>query len=415
MKRVLFIAGEPSGDINGAYFVEALRARVPGLDAYGVGGPEMQRAGLRPIHNITELSVIGLVEVARNYFRLKAVFDDLLRHVDEDAPDAVVLIDYPGFNIRLAKRIKQRHPTLPVIYFISPQIWAWGHRRIYAIRRVVDLMLVLFPFEVDVYEKGGRWVVKDDTLTIATHHFLRPSPMQTRCVGHPLAGRVARFQPDPAFATAARIPALRRVVALLPGSRDNEVKAILPVMLRCAEQLRARQADLFFLISCARPGLDALIARIVSQAGIAGFDEHYRVIPERMYDIVHASRIVLVASGTAAFEAALMHKPILVLYHVNYLTFIVARLLFTIPFINLANIIAGRRIVPEFIQYQMTPARIVPAAEGLLTDAARYGATVADLARVAETLGHGNAGERAAAEMCAFMRGTGNPLEADRT
>jgi len=402
---MLFVAGEPSGDQHGAHLVRALTSRVSDLDAYGVGGPEMEAAGLRLVHNITELSVIGLVEVAKNYFRLKRVFNDLLRRLDADRPDAVVLIDYPGFNLRLAKRIKKAHPDLPVIYFVSPQIWAWGHRRIHTIRRVVDLMLVLFPFEVDVYEKGGRWVVRDnDTISIREHHFHRRSNLIVKHVGHPLTATFESFTPDESFLASLDIPEGRRIVALLPGSRENEVTIILPVMLECAQRLREEFSDLFFIISCARPGLRDMIDGEIRRAGIADFRAHFRVAPNSMYDIAHHAELVLVASGTAAFEAALMHKPILVLYKINYVTFLVARALFTIPFINLANIIAGRRVVPEFIQHEMTAERIVPVARQYLADAAFYERTVEELKRVRDTLGHGNAGANAAREVCAFMK-----------
>jgi len=403
MNKILFIAGEPSGDHHGAPLVAAMKKRLPELDAFGVGGPEMEKAGLRLIHNITELSVIGLIEPIKNLPRLFKIRNDLLRHVETEKPDAIVFIDYPGFNIRLAKKTKKLFPEIPVIYFVSPQIWAWGHRRIHTIRRVVDLMLVLFPFEEDVYNKGGKWVVKDDTISIKEHHFFRKSGMKVKCVGHPLTAKLKSFQPDESFLSSNNIPSGKRIIGILPGSRDNEIIKILPVMLQSAEKLREKFDDLFFIISCARPGLKNLISEKINVAEISDFDNFYRIVPESMYDIAHNSEIILAASGTAALETALMHKPVLVLYKTNFVTFWVARALFSIPFINLANIIAGRRIVPEFIQHQMTPERIVPGAEKYLTDRDFYNETVENLKHVHDLIGHGDTGELAAEAIIKFL------------
>ena len=404
MKKILFIAGEPSGDQHAAPLISAIKKRMPELDAFGVGGPQMEKAGLRLIHNITELSVIGIIEPIKNLPRLFKIRNDLLRHVEIEKPDAIVFIDYPGFNIRLAKKTKKLFPEIPVIYFVSPQIWAWGHRRIHAIRRVVDLMLVFFPFEVDVYNKGGKWVVENDTISIKEHHFIRKSNMVVKCVGHPLTAKLKSFVPDNSFLNSINVPNDKCIIGILPGSRDNEIKKILPVMLQSAEKLREKNDDLFFIISCARPGLKNLIAEKIKEAGITDFDKFYRVVPESMYDIAYNSKLIIVTSGTAALETALMHKPVLVLYKANFITFCIGRALFSIPFINLANIIAGKRIVPEFIQHQMTPERIVPVAEKYLTDKNFYNKTVEEIKKVHDLIGHGNTGELAAEEICKFLK-----------
>jgi lipid-A-disaccharide synthase len=403
MKRILFVAGEPSGDMNGAYVVRALKACVSDLDAYGVGGPEMDAVGFRSIHNITELSVIGAIEPIRHFPRLKRVFDDLLQRIATDTPDAVVLIDYPGFNLRLAKRIKRAHPSLPVIYFISPQIWAWGHRRIHTIRRVIDLMLVLFPFEVDVYEKGGRWREHNGRWVIREHHFWRPSPMQTRYVGHPLVHRLERFVPDADFRTRHGVDADRPIVALLPGSRANEITTIFPVMLQATELLRQQMPEVQILISCGQPGLEPLMHRVVARASIADFAQHYRIIPQALHNIVHISDLVIAKSGTSAFEAALLLKPVLVLYRIHWIGAMLLRRLASIPYVNLANIIAGRRIVPEFLQEQMQPAAVAASALRLLQNRDAYATVVRDLRAVREVLGHGDPGARAAHEICRFL------------
>jgi len=403
VKKLLLIAGEPSGDHSGAYLVRALRQRLPGVDMYGVGGGDMQAAGLRLIHNITELSVIGLVEPMMHLPRLLRVRNDLLRHIAADTPDAVILIDYPGFNLHLAKRIKRRWPHVPVIYFISPQIWAYWHWRIHTIRRVVDLMLVMFPFEVDVYEKNGRFVTTPQGVRVDGPGWRRPAPLQVRCVGHWITAKIAQFRPDPAFRQRERIPQGRTVIAILAGSRHNEITTIFPVMLQAAEHLRRAHPELLFVISCSRPALRTLLQTVIARAAIADFDAAYRITDSAMYDVLHHAHIVIAKSGTSAFEAALFHKPVIVLYRINWFSALALRLLARIPFVNLANIIAGRAIVPELLQEQMTPARVASAVEAYLGDPALYQRTVRALEQVHDSLGHGEAGARAAQEIISFM------------
>lgn len=404
MKRILLIAGEPSGDHSGAHLVRALRRRLPDADLYGVGGDDMHAAGLRLIHNITELSVIGLVEPLIHLPRLLRVRNDLLRHVNTDQPDAIIFIDYPGFNLHLAKRIKRRWPHIPIIYFISPQIWAYWHWRIYTVRRVVDLMLVMFPFEVEIYEKNGRFVRTPQGARIEGPGWRRPAPLQVRCVGHWITAKIAQFQPDPSFPERLHIPQGRTIIALLAGSRHNEITTIFPVMLQAAERLRQQHPELLFLISCARPALRPLIDAVIANTHIHDFDAAYRITDAPMYDVLHRAYLVIAKSGTSAFEATLFHKPVIVLYRINWFSALVLRLLARIPFVNLANIIAGRAIVPELLQEQMTPERVAAAAEAYLRDPALYAHTVRELEAVHNQLGHGEAGERAAEEIVTFLR-----------
>lgn len=399
MPKIFFIAGETSGDICGAHAVKALKDARPDLELYGIGGPEMEKAGLTLTHNITELSVIGVIEVIKHYPRIRRVYNSVLKNVKENRPDAVVFIDYPGFNLALAKKLHKLYPDLPLIYLVSPQIWAWGHSRINTIRECISLMMVMFPFEVDVYEKGGEWKVENDTLSITEHKFSKPSKMKVRHIGHWIINKIKEFQPAPDFQAKNSIPENKELIALLPGSRENEIKWIFPTMLKSAEQIKKKHPNAFFLISCARPNLKPML-----QAALQNFDtDSYRLIDESMYDIVHLSKLVLVTSGTAAFEAALMEKPILVLYYLNYISFFLARIAMKIPFINLANIIAQRRIVQEFIQYQMTPERIVPWANKYLEDQSAYDKTVSDLKAVKASLGEGDLGTKAAKEILCLL------------
>ena len=260
-------------------------------------------------------------------------------------------------------------------------------------------MMVMFPFEVDVYLKGGEWKVVNDTLSITEHKFKKPSKMKVRHIGHWIINKIKEFKPDPDFKRANAVPENKELVALLPGSRENEIKWIFPTMLKSAEAIRKTHPDVFFLISCARPNLKPMLLK-----ALENFDpESYRLIDEHMYDIVDLSKVVLVTSGTAAFEAALMEKPILVLYRLNYISFFLARIAMKIPFINLANIIAQKRIVQEFIQYQMTPERIVPWAVKYLDDKDAYQKTVRDLQAVKASLGEGDLGQKAAKEILCLL------------
>lgn len=399
MPKIFFVAGETSGDICGAHAVKALKDARPDLELYGIGGAEMEKAGLTLTHNITELSVIGVIEVIKHYPRIRRVYNSVLQTIKDSRPDAVVFIDYPGFNLALTKKLHKLYPDLPLIYLVSPQIWAWGHSRINTIRECISLMMVLFPFEVDVYEKGGQWKVINDTLSITEHKFSKPTKMKVRHIGHWIVNKIDQFQPDPDFRKTNDIPDNKELIALLPGSRENEIKWIFPTMLTSAKRITEKHPNAFFLISCARPGLKPLIQQSIEKANI----QNYRLIDEGMYDIVHLSKVVLVTSGTAAFEAALMQKPILVLYRLNYISFFLARIAMKIPFINLANIIAQRRIVQEFIQYQMTPERIVPWAEKYLDDQAAYQKTVNDLKEVKASLGEGDLGTKAAKEILCLL------------
>ena len=403
MPKIFFVAGETSGDICGAHAVKALKDARPDLELYGIGGAEMEKAGLTLTHNITELSVIGVIEVIKHYPRIRRVYNSVLQTIKDSRPDAVVFIDYPGFNLALAKKLHKLYPDLPLIYLVSPQIWAWGHGRINTIRECISLMMVMFPFEVDVYEKGGQWKVVNDTLQITEHKFKKPSKIRIKHIGHWIINKIKEFQPDQNFQTENNIPENRDLVALLPGSRENEIKWIFPTMLKSAEDIRKTHPNVFFLISCARPNLKELLLNAIKKANIQNFEQNYRLIDESMYDIVHLSKVVLVTSGTAAFEAALMEKPILVLYRLNYISFFLARIAMKIPFINLANIIAQRRIVQEFIQYQMTPERIVPWAEKYLDDQTAYQKTVSDLKEVKASLGEGDLGTKAAKEILCLL------------
>lgn len=245
--------------------------------------------------------------------------------------------------------------------------------------------------------------MQNGRLSIREHHFWRPSNLRVRYVGHPVALKLRTFTPDAGFSARQGIPSGKRVVTLLSGSRPDEVRSIFPVMLQCSRELLRTRADVFFLISCARTELRELLNEQMRAAGIAPDDPHYRIVEGAMYDLINVSELIICKSGTSAFEAALMLKPIFVLYRVNFFTALAAKIVLRIPFFNLANIIAGRMIVPEFIQYQMTPRHIVPTVQNYLDDKSVYKRTVDELANVRTQFEHGDTGARAAEEICSCM------------
>ncbi len=352
MKSVMFIAGEASGDANAAELVKALRARDPQLEVFGAGGPKMQAAGMELLLDFTEHAVVGFVEVLKNYGKFKRIFDQLLAEADRRRPGAVVLVDFPGFNLRIAATLKQR--GIKVIYYISPQLWAWHASRAKQIERDIALMLVIFPFEKTWYSKNAP---------------------RLRCefVGHPMLDRFADRQ------TVGREP---RTVLLLPGSREREVAKIFPILAAVAEQLPAD-------VEC--------VAAAVNDA-TAAMMQHPRVRVEvgKARDWMQRATLAITASGTATMECAFFGCPMLIVYKVNWLNYLLGRLLIQVNWLGMPNVIANATVVPEFIQQDAQPARIVLAARELLSSKANRQAMQAQLAGVVRELGEPGGGKRAA-------------------
>ena len=373
---LFFLAGEHSGDLLGAELIRALNARMPAgrLGLTGVGGPAMREAGFRTIIPMEEFAVLGLWEVLKRYPQLRRYFNQLVDHVIRVRPKAVVLIDYPGFNLRFAR--KMRAAGIPVIYYVSPQLWAWGGKRIHRMPELVDLMLTLFPFEVDLYHEVG---------------------VEVEHVGHPVVDRLmpARLSPIP--------QALRgsRNIALLPGSRRQEVERIFPVMVDVAKRLleeaeSAEAAVPRFLIGVAGARLMPLIWGILLERGGAELLRVCEVQLGSTHLFMHAAEWGMVASGTATLEAAVMGMPMLVLYKVSRPTYEFGRRVIRVPHLSMVNILAGEEIAPEFLQQRCRAEEILPSARRLMTDPTARAAMRAAFRRVSALLGPGGAAERAA-------------------
>lgn len=372
MSRSIFIAcGEESGDKHGASLMAALKSIDPALEVAGMGGDRMRREGLVGLDS-RAVSVVGLVEVAVKLPGILRTYKLLKARLRQGPFDAVVLIDLPDFNLQLAKTAKKL--GIPVIYYISPQVWAWRKSRIKKIARVVDKMLVVFPFEVDLYRDAG---------------------VDVEYVGHPLAGTaVCDMTREQARATLG-IDAGAAVVALLPGSRTGEVTRTLGTLIASAGLVRDGLKDrrCVFLVPAADSIENSLIDGFMKQAP-PGLD--VRVVRGRMYEALRASEAAAVTSGTATLETALIGTPMVIIYRMNSLSFIIGKMLIGVKSVGLPNIIAGKALVPELLQDAATPERISAELLSLLTDGARRLEMTGGFEKVKELLGHGGASEAAA-------------------
>ncbi len=372
-RELLVVAGEASGDLHGARLISELRQRVPGLAAFGLGGDEMRAAGLQSVAHSSEVSVVGITEVLKVLPRIREVFADLLHEVDRRRPALAVLIDFPDFNLRLARQLKER--GLGVVYYISPQVWAWRKGRVKTIARLVDRMLVLFPFEVDFYRSHGVDVIH---------------------VGHPLVDEVPVLPQvwDRGEETGNNGPFR---VALLPGSRLSEVEALLPNLLAAVGRLAGLlpiEARIIRAPTVPRELLD----EAVELSGLT-----VAIVESDRFAAVADSHLALCASGTATLEVGLLGTPMIVVYRLASWTYLLARLLVRLPNVALVNLVLGRRVVPELIQGQANPERIAAEAVRLLTDGAARQEMRTALAEVRGRLGVGGASGRAAGEVAEMM------------
>jgi lipid-A-disaccharide synthase len=371
MKKVLIMSGEASGDLHGANLAREIGKQDPAIAIYGVGSKQMQGAAVRMLADASEISVVGITEVLTHLRVIYRVYAMLKRFLKHERPDLLVLIDFPDFNIMLGKAARKL--GIPVLYYISPQVWVWRKGRIKKIARLVKAMIVVFPFEVPLYERAG---------------------VDVRFVGHPLTDVVRSDLTREQAKSAFGFDVSRRVIALLPGSRRSELMHLLPDMLAAAKILSNRFPDLQFILPVA-PTLDqAFIRTFVDQCGIP-----VRMIEGRVYDVLRASDAALVTSGTATLEAGLMSVPMVIVYRISALTYyIVSKLVHAgLKHVGLVNIVADERIVPELIQEKSTPQNMADAVARMLNDPAYYDRIRAGLDNVRKRLGDSGASARAAA------------------
>lgn len=371
--NILIVAGEASGDLHGSNLIKSLKEIDQSLVFYGIGGEKMKSLGFDAIEDSRELAVVGISEVILKLGKLYAAFNKLKKAFDENRPDIVVLIDFPDFNLHVAKEAKKR--KIPVVYYISPQVWAWRKGRIKKIARLVDKMLVVFPFEVDIYKKAG---------------------LDVEYVGHPLAGIVScRLSKEDALSSLnmGHCP----VVALLPGSRRHEVERLLPVMLEAAAIIKREIKDIQFILPLADTVDEIFVKGIIAKPEIT-------IVRGRLYEALRASDAAIVASGTATLEAALMEVPMVIVYKVSLLTAIIGRLFVKVEHIGLPNIIAGKEIAPEFVQKNANPSGIAKEILRFLGNRDARNSVISELKEVKKRLGTGNASQKAAEAIYALIR-----------
>ncbi len=367
--NVLMVAGEASGDVHAAALLRALRARVPNLRAFGMGGAHLRAAGLEALFDAGEISVMGLVEVLPKLFRILGVLRALSREAAARRPDLAILVDVPDFNLRLARRLKAL--GIPVVYYVSPMIWASRPWRARVIRRRVDTMLCILPFE---------------------EPWLRARGIEAHYVGNPVLDAL----PAPAQARDFRqklgLDPDRRTLALVPGSRPSEIARVLPVICEATKILLARWPDLQIAVPVAPSLAPNFLEGFFEKAGL----DKPALIEGRVCDAVGASDAAIVCSGTAALEAGLMLRPFVVVYRVQPLTALAFRIIRTVRHISLVNLLAGREIVPELFQGNCTAERVAEQIAGYLGDAAKSARVVQELGEVRSLLGTPGASERAA-------------------
>ena len=375
MKKIFIITGDVSGDMHGAFLAKSLLKKEPHLQILGMGGERMKAAGIKVLFDLTKFSLMGFVEVVRHIFLFRRVLYRLIDKIRTEQPDAIVFIDYPGFNLRLAEKIKPL--SISLIYYISPQVWAWGKNRLKKIASLFSKMIVILPFEKEIYEKEG---------------------LPTFFVGHPLLDVVktgncrGRIYPTRKDGLDKSSPYRGNpLITILPGSRSCEVKRLLPVMVKLAQLIKEKKPETQFVILAASSLMEKEIEKILRSKKIS-----LKVTQEKKYELIKSSALVLTASGTATVEIAILERPMIILYKVSSFAYPFLKKMVKLPYIGMVNIIAKKKIVPEFIQGRANAERILPTALALLEQREKREKMSDQLRQVKKFLGNPGAADRAA-------------------
>ncbi len=369
--QILISAGEASGDMYAARLAAALRARAD-VELFGMGGPRMREAGVETVADCSEVALVGIVEIAKKYPALRRVFKRLLGESGRRKPRLAILTDFPGFHLRLARRLKGQR--VPCVYFVCPQFWAWRPWRANLVRRRFARGLCIFPFEQDWYRARG---VKADF------------------IGHPLVGNVRANQTREQFAAANGLDPAKPIVAILPGSRSGEIAHHMPTLVEACDlaqafRLSQRQPEVQFVVALAPGVAKSLISPYLDPG------DSIHIVEDSTYDALAAADLAIVSSGTATVEAALLDAPMVVIYRLAPLTAAIARLLVRTPMFAMVNLIAAKRVVPELVQKDFTPERLANEVTLLLDSPESLAEMRRGLAEVREKLGPPGAVERAA-------------------
>ena len=367
-KKILLVAGEVSGDLHGSHLVEAIQRIEPEVQFSGVGGEGLERRGVKLLYPAHSLSVVGITEVFVKLRTILKALRGLKRSLQREKPDLVILIDFPEFNLRLAKIAHRR--GIPILYYISPQVWAWRPKRIRLIAQLVRKMVVLFPFEVPLYEAAG---------------------VDVEWVGHPLLDIVKPTLPKEKAFQQFGLDPKQRTIGLLPGSRSHEVERLLPPLLASAHLLQKEIPDLQFVIPLA-PG----IPKTILSSRMKNISVPVKVVEGFTYDVMNLSDLLITASGTATLEGAILGKPMIIIYKVSFPSYWIGKALIRVDHIGLVNLVAEKEIAPELIQKDVHPQRIADEALRILRDPILSQKMSESMGEVCQKLGKPGAAQRAA-------------------
>ncbi len=376
-KKVLIVAGEASGDQYGAELIKEVRALSPDTVFFGVGGKKMRDAGLYALVNSEVVTVVGLVEVLKHIKPIKNALDSLKESMKVLRPDLVILIDFPDFNFRVAKAaVNLKGSKIPIFYYISPQVWAWRRGRIKTIAGFVDKMVVIFPFEENIYKQAG---------------------VDVEFLGHPLMDLISDVD-GASVEKVAKDEGGGPSVALLPGSRKSEIERHLPHLLGAGEIIKEKYPNATFTIPLALTLDTEDITPWIEESSIK-----VEIVKDAFHRVVREADIAIVTSGTATIETALMGTPMVVVYRLNSLTYLIARMLIRVDYIAMVNLVAGKKIVPELIQSEVNAENIARHALSILSDNVAIKKMKDDLSEVKRRIGKPGASARVAERVVSFL------------
>lgn len=414
-KRIFIICGEPSGDLQASLLASNLKQLDNQIEIYAVGGEHLKKAGAQIIHDIKDLSVLGLFDVLRKLDKFNALMRFILEEIERLKPEAIIFVDFSGFNLRLAKEINNKIKT---IYYISPQVWASRQGRVETIKKYIQKLIVIFRFEHDFYKKFG---------------------IDAEFAGHPLIEIIKPSMEKQKALAEFGLKETAPIFALLPGSRISEVKKILPIMAKSASIIRRKIPEAQFIISkvnhidaetyeaiissslraCARRHCEEPLSASGDEAisllkrdcfvteektKVPRNDDIFKLIESKPYDCLNAADFVLVASGTATLETAIMSKPNVVIYKMGLLNYLLYRPMIKVPYIGMENIVAGKMLAPEFIQFKAKPKAIAAAVLNIFMNKERLDELEKDFKELKERLGPPNAPHRAAESILLFLK-----------
>ena len=370
-KNILIVAGEVSGDIHASHLVKNLKKLDPKIHFFGIGGKNLSGEGVEILMSIENLAIIGVWEILSKIPHIREAFAKIKKSVSKNPPDLAILVDYPGFNLRLARTLKKQ--GIPVVYYITPQVWAWGAFRIGGIKKYVDKALVILPFEEELFRRHG---------------------IDATFIGHPL---LETLKESSLNRSSMGLDEKKLTLAILPGSREREVKCMLPIMLKACEIVSQEKPAQFLLLRNSSVE-DSLYDELIAQSSI-----EITSVKDDTRGCLAMSDFVFTSSGTATLETAIVEKPMLIIYKTSFLTALLFKIFARTPFIGLVNIIAKRRVSPELLQYDATPKRLAKEILKILSSKKEQELQIEGLREVKKILGTPGASERAARLILEFI------------